>query len=63
VWRRKGGRKAEWVVVLAGIEKTGLSTVALLKTSAAIGLLLQRMMRGNAAWDAKLHAAMKAFAK
>lgn len=63
MWRRKGVRKAEWGVVLAGIEKMELSTVASLKIIIAIVYLLQRMMRGNAVWDAKLYAAMKAFSK
>lgn len=61
LWRR-GARKAEWGVVLAGIKKMELSTVASLKIIIAI-VILQRMMRGNAAWDAKLYAAMKAFSK
>lgn len=63
LWRRKGSGKAEWEVVLAGVKKMKLGIVASLKIIIAIVILLQRMVRGNALWDAKLYAAMKAFSK
>lgn len=52
--RRKGGGKAEWEVVLAGAKKTKLGIVASLKIIIAVVILLQRMVRGNALWDATL---------
>lgn len=63
LWGRMWGRKIEWGVVLAGIKKMELDTVASLKIVIAIVILLQRMMRGNAVWDAGPYTAMKTFSK
>lgn len=61
--RRKEGRKAEWGVVLAGIKKLELGTVASLEIITAIDILLQRMVRRNLGCDAKHSGAVKAFLK